>query len=102
MLKYVIVAILLFCSGFMDSIAGGGGLISLPAFLLVGLPPHMILTTRKFSSAVGTTASTTRFFFRGYLYKDAFINLLLVLWGAHLESTLLLRAGRSTSDPWFL
>lgn len=62
MLKHKVVTLLVFCSGFMDSIAGADGLISLPAFLPGGLPPsHMILTTHKFSSAVGTMASTTRF-----------------------------------------
>ncbi len=88
MLKYVIVAILLFCSGFMDSIAGGGGLISLPAFLLAGLPPHMALATNKFSSSIGTTASTARFFSQGYMHKDAFIYIVLALSGAHLGSSL--------------
>jgi uncharacterized membrane protein YfcA len=88
MLKYVIVAILLFCSGFVDSIAGGGGLISLPAFLLAGLPPHMALATNKFSSSIGTTASTARFFLQGYMHKDAFVYIVLALSGAHLGSSL--------------
>jgi len=38
-------------------VAGGGGLLSLPATLLVGLPPHLALGTGKFMAAVGTTAS---------------------------------------------
>lgn len=88
MLKYVIVAVLLFCSGFVDSIAGGGGLISLPAFLLAGLPPHMALATNKFSSSIGTTASTTRFFLQGYMHKDALVYIALALAGAHLGSRL--------------
>ena len=32
-----------FCAGFVDSIAGGGGLISLPVLLAVGLPPQLAL-----------------------------------------------------------
>lgn len=88
MLKYVITALLLFASGFMDSIAGGGGLISLPAFLLAGLPPHMALATNKFSSSIGTTASTARFLFQGYMHKDAFAYIVLALTGAHLGSSL--------------
>ncbi|MDO5016585.1 MAG: TSUP family transporter [Eubacteriales bacterium] len=91
MLKYVIVAILLFCSGFVDSIAGGGGLISLPAFLLAGLPPHMALATNKFSSSIGTTASTARFFLQGYMHRDAFVYIVLALGGAHLGSSLAVR-----------
>lgn len=41
-----------FAAGFVDSIAGGGGLITLPALLLCGLPPHMILGTNKFSTTL--------------------------------------------------
>ena len=52
---------MLFLAGFVDSIAGGGGLISLPAYLLAGLPVHMAIGTNKFSSAFGTTLSTVRF-----------------------------------------
>ena len=47
-----------FCASFMDSIAGGGGLISLPAYLLAGLPAHVALGTNKLSSCIGTVAST--------------------------------------------
>lgn len=46
-----------FFAGIIDSVAGGGGLISLPATLLVGIPPHMALGTGKFMASVGTTAS---------------------------------------------
>jgi|GEM_PF-5904740 len=35
-------------AGFIDSIAGGGSLITLPALLLVGLPPQMNLGTNEF------------------------------------------------------
>lgn len=88
MWEYVIVAVLLFSSGFVDSIAGGGGLLSLPAFLLAGLPPHMALATNKFSSSIGTTASTARFFFQGYMHYDAVVYIVLALGGAHLGSSL--------------
>jgi uncharacterized protein len=45
-----------FAAAFVDSIAGGGGLISLPALLFAGVPPHFALGTNKFAS---TTASFT-------------------------------------------
>jgi hypothetical protein len=51
----------IFLAGVMDSIAGGGGLISLPAYLFAGLPPHMALGTNKFSSAWGTLLSTINY-----------------------------------------
>ena len=47
-------------AGFLDSAAGGGGLISLPAYLFAGLPPHYTYATNKFSAACGTTFATDR------------------------------------------
>lgn len=43
--QYLIVCPLVFLAGFVDSIAGGGGLISLPAYLAAGVPPHLALGT---------------------------------------------------------
>lgn len=59
MLKYLIVCPLVFLAGFVDSIAGGG-LISLPAYMLSGVPTHMAIATNKLSSATGTLVSTLR------------------------------------------
>lgn len=50
-----------FFAGLVDSIAGGGGLISLPALLAAGLPPHTALATNKVQSAIGTTISAGRY-----------------------------------------
>ena len=44
--QYLIICPLLFLGGFVDSIAGGGGLITLPAYLLAGLPPVYRLFNR--------------------------------------------------------
>lgn len=46
-----------FFAGFIDSMAGGGGLISIPAALLAGLPPQLSLGTNKFMSSFGTVIS---------------------------------------------
>ena len=56
---------MVFLAGFVDAAAGGGGLISLPAFLACGIPAHVALGCNKFSSAVGTTFSTLRYFRQG-------------------------------------
>lgn len=45
----------------MDSIAGGGGIISLPAYLSSGIASHLALGTNKFSSTIGTLFSTIRY-----------------------------------------
>lgn len=44
-------------AGFVDSIAGGGGLISLPAYLIAGLPPVNASATNKLSAGMGATVS---------------------------------------------
>lgn len=58
----LVVCPLVFLAGLVDSIGGGGGLISLPAFLFAGIPPHMALATNKLSSSLGTTISAARLF----------------------------------------
>lgn len=58
---YLIVCPLVFLAGLIDSVAGGGGLISLPAYYLAGLPPVLAAGTNKLSACLGTVASTTRF-----------------------------------------
>ncbi len=54
-----------FLAGFIDAAAGGGGLISLPAYLFVGFPAHTAIGCNKFSAACGTTFSAARFFKNG-------------------------------------
>lgn len=57
---FLIVCPLVFLAGFVDAIGGGGGLISLPAYYLAGVPIHNALATNKLSSASGTLVSTVR------------------------------------------
>lgn len=66
-LHFLIVCPLVFAAGFVDSIAGGGGLISLPAYLISGLPVHACIATNKLSSSMGTVISTTRYARAGYV-----------------------------------
>lgn len=65
MVDFLIVCPLVFIAGFVDSIAGGGGLISLPAYLITGLPPVNAIATNKFSSFCGTIVPTWRYARRG-------------------------------------
>lgn len=58
---FIIVCPLLFFAGLIDAIGGGGGLISLPAFLIAGLPPHAAIATNKMSATFGTALATYRF-----------------------------------------
>ncbi|WP_313026422.1 TSUP family transporter [Pseudomonas lopnurensis] len=59
-----------FTAGFIDAIAGGGGLLTLPALLTAGLPPHLVLGTNKLCATFGAaTASYT--FYRRQLFEPA-------------------------------
>lgn len=53
-----------FAAGAIDAMAGGGGLLTIPALLSVGIPPVAALATNKLQSAVGT-ASAFYTFWRG-------------------------------------
>ena len=68
-MEFLIVCPLAFIAGFVDAIAGGGGLISLPAFMFAGLPVHQALGTNKLSSSMGTTIATIRYALRGYMVR---------------------------------
>lgn len=48
-------------AGFVDSVAGGGGLISLPAYYLAGLPASVAAGTNKLSACMGTALATYRY-----------------------------------------
>lgn len=60
-LSLLIICPLVFAASLLDAVAGGGGLVSLPAYLIAGLPPHNAIATNKLSSSIGTVASTARF-----------------------------------------
>ncbi|MCR5825176.1 MAG: TSUP family transporter, partial [Oscillospiraceae bacterium] len=61
----LIVCPLVFLAGFVDSVAGGGGIISLPAYLMAGLPAHLAAGTNKVVNGCGTLTATVRYFRNG-------------------------------------
>lgn len=54
-------------AGMLDAVAGGSGLIAVPALLAAGLPPHLALGTNKAQGVFGTCASTLRYARAGLL-----------------------------------
>lgn len=81
---FLIICPLIFLAGFIDSIAGGGGLISLPSYLFIGLPSHAALGTNKFSSSVGTLIATLRYVKnRQVHYKSAIAAAIAALAGSY-------------------
>lgn len=91
-LDYAIVLPFIFLAGLIDSIAGGGGLISLPAYVAAGLPMHFALATNKFSSACGTVFSTARFLHAKMIdLPVALVSAALALIGSYLGTRAVLQ-----------
>ncbi len=81
-----------FLAGFVDGIGGGGGIISVPIYLLAGLPPHFALGTNKMSSCIGTAVSTGRYLKNGFVdWSLAIPSIVLAIGGAFLGTSLQLR-----------
>jgi uncharacterized membrane protein YfcA len=54
-------------AGFVDAIAGGGGLIGIPALLAAGVPPVAAIGTNKVQSIVGTAIAARTYWRGGYV-----------------------------------
>jgi uncharacterized protein len=72
-------------AGFIDSIAGGGGLLALPSLLLAGLDPVSALATNKLQGTFGTASATHTFWKKGLLKPRAHVvEIITVLMGSAL------------------
>ena len=81
----LLISVGVFLASFMDAIAGGGGIISVPTYLigLHGLPTYFALGTNKLSAGLGTNFSTARFIKNGYVkWSLALPSILFALFGS--------------------
>lgn len=93
----LIVCPLVFLAGFVDSIAGGGGLISLPAYLLAGLPAHYALGTNKTAMSIGTFTAAVKYLKAGQIdLRVGFISAAGSFLGASIGSSLALLIADNT------
>lgn len=82
---FLIVCPMLFLAGLVDAIGGGGGLISLPAYLLAGVPIHNAIATNKLSSTCGTALATFRFIRQGLVnWRLALPTILFAVLGSSI------------------
>lgn len=84
---------LVFLAGLVDSMAGGGGLITLPAYLHFGVPLDRLLGTNKLSSSIGTSVAAFKFlaelkFGKAFLFTLAVFAALGAFLGARFISML--------------
>ena len=76
--QYIMYFFLMFMgclAGFIDSIAGGGGLISIPALTFTGMPISLVLGTNKLQSSIGTSLAVYQY------HKNGLINFMTVYRG---------------------
>ncbi len=80
-----IICPLIFIGGLVDAIGGGGGLITLPAYLIAGFPVHFAIGTNKVSSAMGISIAFTKFLINGYMpIKLSVCGIIFALIGSSL------------------
>jgi len=87
-----------FLAGFVDSIAGGGGLISLPVLLSVGLPAPLALGTNKLQGCFGTLSASYNYIRKGQAdLRESYAGVIFTFSGAVLGAWFIQRL-----DPGFI
>lgn len=81
LLDYSLIFLLVALAGVVDSIAGGGGLITVPTYLAFGMPPGLVLGTNKAVSSIGTTMAVWRY------WRSEAIDWRLARWAVVLSFT---------------
>ena len=99
----LIVCPLVFLAGFIDSIAGGGGLIATPAYMLAGLPMHSVLGTNKAMSMFGTSVAAWKYIKSGNInWRAALVAAAGSFAGSALGSQVALRINADTLKTVFV
>ena len=99
LLNVIIIIFFGFVGAFFNAVVGGGGLITLPALLSVGLPPSAAIATNKLAASMGNLTSSLTFLkagkidikLLGPILPFVFIFSMLGAWTVHLMDSELLR-----------
>lgn len=93
-------------AGFVDSIAGGGGLLTVPALLAAGLPPATALATNKAQSTAGALTAAATYTRGGAVRpRELLPPIITVLLGAATGTLVLTRIDAARLEevlPWLL
>ena len=96
---FVILFFVEFFASLIDSIAGGGGLLTTPSMLFLGIPPLNVLATNKFQSCFGTFTSTFNYYKNGLLTeKKKVLYFILSFIGSSIGTILVSRISNETLD----
>ncbi|WP_428776053.1 sulfite exporter TauE/SafE family protein [Vibrio sp.] len=73
----LVLAVVAFIAGFIDAVAGGGGMLTVPALLSIGLPPHIALGTNKLAATFASSTAAFTYYrkklFRPQYWSRSFI-----------------------------
>lgn len=95
----LIVCPLIFLGSFVDSVAGGGGIITLPAYLLAGLPIHTAAGTNKLVAISGSVTASAEYIFSGnVMVRIALLSALGSLFGGVIGTELALLIPEATLE----
>lgn len=90
--SYAVLFLASFAAGFVDSIAGGGGLITVPVLLSVGLPPQAALGTNKLQASFGSGSATWHFARAGLIrWKEVKVGVIVNFAASMLGALVLLQ-----------
>lgn len=80
-----------FAAGFIDAIAGGGGLITVPTLLAMGMPVHLALGTNKLQASLGCLSAALRFGLSGLInFKEIATGILFTFIGSFIGTKVIL------------
>ncbi|MEW6713234.1 MAG: TSUP family transporter, partial [Candidatus Riflebacteria bacterium] len=100
-MEILILVIASLLAGFVDAVAGGGGVITFPAFILCGLPISEIVGTNKLVSVSGTSVAAMTFINRGMAQREVvFPALLFTGIGAVSGAAIVLKLPNEFLKPW--
>ncbi len=72
-----------FLAGFIDSVAGGGGIVTVPVLLASGMPPHVALATNKLQSSFGSFTASLNYIKKGLIsLKELYLGIFFTFLGA--------------------
>lgn len=77
---WTLLGLLVFFAGAVDSLAGGGGLITLPAYMAFGLEPALLLGTNKLSATIGAAGSAYRYWDKLRIPLKPFLPVIFAAW----------------------
>ena len=83
LLQGFLICLAFFFAGIVDSISGGGGLITIPSMLAVGIPVHFITGTNQCSAWIGSGVAAFKYLKGGKIHlKSALITLPFAIAGS--------------------